>query len=104
MNLTLSRTPALNLTSVSNRVVAGERVAVEVVDEYGDPAADATVLRNGSEAATTNAEGRATFRIENPGQHELRARRDGVESDPVTIDALAGEQTAPPETTTAAPT
>ena len=104
VNLTLSRTPALNLTSVSNRVVAGERVAVEVVDEYGDPAADATVLRNGSEAATTNAEGRATFRIENPGQHELRARRDGAESDPVTIDALAGEQTAPPETTTAAPT
>jgi PGF-CTERM protein len=104
VNLSLSRTPALNLTPVSNRVVAGERVVVEVVDEYGDPAADATVLRNGSEAATTNAEGRATFRIESPGQHELQARRDGVESDPVTIDALAGEQTAPSETTTAAPT
>lgn len=104
VNLSLSRTPALNLTPVSSRVVAGERVVVEVADEYGDPASDATILLDGSEAATTSAEGRATLRIEQPGDHELRASRDGVESDPVTVEAIAGETPTEAETETPAPT
>lgn len=110
VNLSLSRTPSLNLTSVSNRVVAGERLTVEVTDEYGDPASGVSVLLDGSEAATTNDEGRATLRVEEPGEHELQASRDGVQSDPVTVDAIAestATQTATPtttETATATPT
>jgi hypothetical protein len=97
VNLSLSRTPALELSTVNQRVVAGERVVVEVVDEYGDPVEGAEILLNGTRSATTDANGQARVQIQSPGERELRARAEGVTSDPVTVEAVPSST----ETTTA---
>jgi hypothetical protein len=105
VNLSLSRTPALELTTVNQRVVAGERVVVEVVDEYGDPVEGATILLDGNETEATDENGQARVQVPSAGEHELRARGGGVTSDPVTVEAVPSETettatTEPTPTTT----
>ena len=104
VNVSVSRTPAVNLTTVSERVVAGERVAVDVVDEYGEPIPDAQITLDGEAIARTDDGGRAVVRIGNAGDHDLRASADGVQSEPVTVSAVSAETETATATSTAAPT
>jgi uncharacterized GH25 family protein len=97
-NLSTTRTPSLRITSISTRVVAGERLSAEVVDEYGDPVEGATVLLDGEPAGTTDADGRATVTVEEPGEHTLAAETDGLDAAPTTIRAI------PEDGTTSTPT
>ncbi|MFB6130881.1 MAG: hypothetical protein ABEJ28_08685 [Salinigranum sp.] len=103
VNVSISRTKAVNLTAVNNRVVAGERVAVTAVDEYGDPIEGAAVLIDGDRTATTDASGHAAVRVSDVGEHELRARFNGTDSSSVTVRALQGETATPTPTATATP-
>lgn len=99
----LSRSPSLSLTTLNQQVVVGELVAVEVTDAYGDPASGVAILLDGERVAETGDDGRVTVRIEEPGAHELRARRGGTTSGAVTVTGVttAAERTG---TTTAAST
>lgn len=100
VEVSMSLAPSLNVTSVNERTVVGESVVVDVVDEYGDPVAGATVLLDGESVATTDQSGRATVRINATGEHELVARTSDVTSDPATVRAVSADD----ETTTTAET
>ena len=86
--VSMSREPALSLTTLNERVVAGEVVAVEVTNAYGEPAAGVALLVDGERVAETDANGEATVPIEEPGDHELRARRGGTTSAAVTVRGI----------------
>ncbi len=90
VNVSISRTPSLNLTPVSNRIVAGEVVVVTVENEYEEPVQGATVLLDGNSVAETDSDGEAQVRIESVGDHTLRARAGGVSSTPSNVTALEG--------------
>ena len=105
IDVSMSLAPSLNVTSVNKRTVVGESVVVDVVDEYGDPVAGATITLDGESVATTDQSGRATVRINTTGEHRLVARTSNLTSDPVTVRAVSAadettETTATTETVT----
>jgi PGF-CTERM protein len=101
-NFTIQRAPSLALETVSDRVVAGERVRLEVTDEYGAPVTDAAILLDGEEIGETDDDGVLLATVETGGEHELRATKGSLESDAATIEAIGGETpTATPEPTPA---
>ena len=102
VDVSMNLAPSLNVTSVNQRTVVGESVVVDVVDEYGDPVAGATITLDGESVATTDQSGRATVRINTTGEHQLVARTSNFTSDPVTVRAVsaADETTATTETAT----
>jgi PGF-CTERM protein len=100
----LQRTPTLTVVPANQRVVAGESVIVTVQDEYGQPVADATVRRNGTDVATTDANGQTAIPLDQPGTYELSATASGVTSDGVTVEAISGETRETTTTTTTATT
>ncbi|MFC7045861.1 carboxypeptidase-like regulatory domain-containing protein [Halobacteriaceae archaeon GCM10025711] len=107
INVSIDRTPSINLSVLSSRVVAGERLAVEVTDEYDEPVNGAAVLLDGTEVATTNDDGEATVTIEDPGDHQLKATSGDLETDPVSVEAITGSgdtTTQATDTTTPATT
>ncbi len=103
VNVTTNRTPSLRLDSISRRVVAGEQIGVEVVDEYSDPVEDATILLDGESVGSTGADGRATVTIEEPGNHTIAAETDDLNSDSVTVRAIAEDEETPTQTQTPTP-
>lgn len=102
VNVSLSRTPSLTVDPQNRRVVAGESVIVEVVNEYNESVEDATVSLDDEPVGTTGDNGRVTVPIEDPGTHTLVAATDGLRSSPVTIEAIASEDGT--TTATATPT
>jgi hypothetical protein len=88
VTLSISREPSLSLTAVNERVVAGEVVPVEVTNAYGEPAADVELLLDGEPVGRTDANGEATVRIDEPGDHDIQARRDGTTSETVTVRGI----------------
>lgn len=104
VDVNLSRAPQVVLSTTNERVVAGERVAVEITDEYGDPVAGASVLLDGGAVGESDAEGEFEVRINDPGEHTLRADLDGHSSEPVTVEAVRDGGDDPTTTATAAPT
>ncbi|WP_380675302.1 carboxypeptidase regulatory-like domain-containing protein [Salinigranum sp. GCM10025319] len=97
----ITRESSLSLTVLNERVVVGEVVAVEVTDAYGEPAAGVGIVVDGERVAETDSNGEATVRIDAAGENELRARRGGTTSDPVTVRGVGeggGEPTAAQET------
>lgn len=106
-NITVAtrRTANVSLTASNRRVVTGESVTVAVRNAYDEPVARATVLRNGSAVGRTDAEGRLAVRIDDRGDHELRARSNGTTSDPVVVEGVVPEgadaTTSAPATATA---
>ncbi|MFA1612103.1 hypothetical protein [Halobellus rubicundus] len=100
VNLSTSRTPTLRLEPDNQRIVAGERLGVDIVNEYGEPVEGATVLLDDDSAGTSGADGRVTLVVEEPGTHSLVATADGLRSDPVTIRAIPedGETLTPSAT------
>ena len=96
VDVSVSRTPSLNLSVVNERVVVGESVVVDVAGEYGDPVEGATVVLDGESVATTDRNGRANVRIEETGEHRVVARTSDLTADPATVTGVAagGETTA----------
>ena len=84
----LSREPGLSLTALNERTVVGEMVPVEVTNAYGEPASGVTILVDGEAVAQTDQNGRATVRIEEPGDRSLQARRGGTTSESVTVRGI----------------
>lgn len=106
LNVTVRRAPNVSVSALSERVVAGERVRLEVTDEYGAPVAGASVTLDGETAATTDASGVALVRLNEAGEHAIAATNGSLESAAVTVAAIgdgatAETTTAPTETTTA---
>ncbi|UIO98591.1 carboxypeptidase-like regulatory domain-containing protein [Halobaculum sp. CBA1158] len=97
VNLTIGRTPRLNLTAVNDRVVAGERTVVRVVDAYGDPVAGATVRVDGEAVGTTGDDGSLTVRFDAEGNHTVVAETDELTAEAVTVEVVS-ERTALPST------
>jgi hypothetical protein len=88
LTLSISREPSLSLTAVNERVVAGEVVPIEVTNAYGEPAADVELLLDGDPVGRTDANGEATVRIDEPGDHDIQARRGGTTSETVTVRGI----------------
>lgn len=103
VSVSLSRTPSLTVSAVNERVLVGERVALSVTDAYDDPAAGVTVTLDGDPVGTTDDEGEIAVRIDDPGDHALRATDDDVTSDAVRVEAVDPDGTTPTPTGTDAP-
>lgn len=105
VELAVNRVDALNLTPANDRVVAGERLAVTVTDEYDEPVEGATVQLDGEVVGETDADGELRFEVSEPGNHTLVAAAAGVESDPVEIRAISeGSDATATDTATATAT
>jgi len=105
IEFSISRIPELELTADNDRILVGQRVRIEVVDEYDAPVEGAAVLVNGTTVGETNADGVLRVEIETVGVRELVARHDGVESDSVILEGVeAATETTTTETTTATTT
>ncbi|QZP37889.1 hypothetical protein [Halobaculum magnesiiphilum] len=102
VSVNLSRTPTLNVTTVNDRVLVGERNVVTVTDAYGDPVADARVLVDGEAVGTTGGDGTLTVRLDSAGNRTVVAETEDLTSSPLTI-AVVRERT-PTASPTATPT
>ncbi|MXR42698.1 hypothetical protein GRX01_15295 [Halobaculum sp. WSA2] len=98
----ITRTPILNVTTVNDRVLVGERNVVTVTDAYGDPVADARILVDGEGVGRTGGDGTLTVRLDSAGNRTLVAETDELTSAPRTI-AVVRERT-PTQTATVTPT
>lgn len=103
LTMNTSREPLLSLSSSNRRIVVGERVTLTVIDEYDDGVEGATIRRNGESIGQTDADGRLTVPMEESGEYEMVAVRDGLESDPVPIRVVSDEDDAPADTPTDTP-
>lgn len=89
LRVNLRRTPSLSVEVFSDRVVVGERLLVEVTDEYGDPVANATVLVDGVAEATTGPNGQASFQFNSPGEHEVVVEKGELTSASSTVTGVS---------------
>lgn len=102
VSLSIQRSANVSLHAANRRVVAGETVSVEVRNAYDEPLEGAEVIRGNETVGVTNADGRLAVGIPEGGSFELRARADGVTSDPVVVEGVvpAGSETVTEATTT----
>ncbi|MFC7136857.1 hypothetical protein ACFQRB_10890 [Halobaculum litoreum] len=100
----LGRTPELNVTAVNTRVLVGGRTVVTVVDAYGDPVADAAVLVDGEQVATTGGDGTATLRFDEAGDRTVVAESDELTSGELTVTVVRERTATPTPTATPDPT
>ncbi|WP_338741984.1 carboxypeptidase-like regulatory domain-containing protein [Haloplanus salilacus] len=98
----MSREPSLTIEATNERIVAGERAPVAVTNAYGEPASGVTITLDGDAVGTTDDEGELAVRIDEPGEHTLRANMDGVRSNEVGVEAIAPPSDA--TSTAASPT
>ena len=89
----LRRVPGLTLEVFSDRVVVGERVLVEVTDEYGQPVEGAAIHDGELVVATTDDAGQARVAIESAGTHQLMATMNELSSEQTTVTGVAADQT-----------
>ena len=104
LTVNTSREPLLSLSASNERVVVDEQVTVTVVDEYDNAADGVTIRRNGESVGRTDADGTLAVRMGEPGQYELVAERDGLESQPVSVRVVSDEDETATETPTETPT
>jgi len=98
------RIPRINLTTIGDRVVVGERLLVEATNEYGEPVVNASVLLNNERTARTDADGEARIRIESVGEQTIRIRKGNVRSDQVSVVGIEARTPTPSPTATPSPT
>jgi hypothetical protein len=101
LSVGVSRTPSLTLEAANERMVAGERLIVTATDAYGDPATVAGVYLDGERVGTTDSEGEARVRIDDPGDHTLYVTKDGVRSNEVQVEAISADGSGVTATATA---
>ncbi len=100
VNVSISRVPQLQLEAVNDRVVIGERVVMQVTNEYDEPVEGATVRRNDETVGETDANGQLAVTIPEPGNHTLVAEDGELRSESVTVTGVGadGETITPTET------
>lgn len=86
-NVSIQRTPAVNVEVSSDRVVVEEPTRITATDEYGNPVAGGTVSLNNEEVGETDADGTADVRIPTEGEHKISVRGDGIVSS-VTVEGI----------------
>lgn len=96
MNFTMRRSRSIALSTVSERVVAGEKLRLDVADEYGTPVGGAAILVDGESVGETNDDGVFLARLESGGSHELVAEKGSLSSSAVTVTAI--DSSTPTET------
>lgn len=103
VRVNIQRTPELNLTAESNRVLVGNQVGVSVLNAYDEPVNGATITRDGEALGAADSAGGFRFRIESAGNHTIRAETDALTSDPVIVRGLEADEDTPTSTPTATP-
>ena len=107
LDVSIHRADEINVTVLNDKVVVGQRVFIEVVDEYEDPVANGTVLLDGESVATTDSDGRARLTVDTEGEHTISVRKGSVDSgETVVTGVIVGTETTTttPETTTSTAT
>jgi hypothetical protein len=104
LSVGISRTPSLTLDAANERMVAGEQLIITATDAYGEPAAVAGVYLDGERVRTTDGEGEARVRIDDPGEHTLYVTKDGVRSNEVQVEAISADGGVATATATATAT
>jgi hypothetical protein len=84
----ISREPALNVSASNERVVVGERVRLEVTDEYGETVEGATVSVDGEQVGSTNADGVYRATIDSEGDHTIAVENNGTSAE-VTVEGVS---------------
>lgn len=84
----ISREPALNVSASNERVVVGERVRLEVTDEYGDTVEGATVSVDGAQVGTTGADGVYRAAIDSAGDHTITVANNGTTAE-ITVEGVS---------------
>lgn len=87
LNVSIQRTPAISIDSLSDRIVVGENVSIDVTDEYGTPVANASVTVDGASVGETDADGALTFGIDTAGNHTVEATAGDL-TDTATIEGI----------------
>ncbi|MFC6861954.1 carboxypeptidase-like regulatory domain-containing protein [Halomicroarcula sp. GCM10025817] len=104
VNVSISRTPRIDLTPANERVVVGESVALTVTDEYGEAVPNATVSRGEEMVGTTDAAGDITATVPTAGNVTFSAENGSLRTT-VTVEGVQpGGADTPTETATATPT
>ena len=100
----LTRRPQLNITTASDRIIAGESVSIEVTNAYEEPAPDVIITRNAESVGQTNENGELTVSIPNAESYSLIASQDSIESEPVSVRGVNVVGSTPEPTSTTTPT
>ena len=97
--VSLDRTDRLDIDA-RERVLAGNPIAIEVTDEYGDAVGNATVARDGEQVGTTDGDGEFEYPTESAGSVTLTVD-DGDIEETVSVDVVSDSDDLEP---TASPT
>lgn len=89
--LNMTRSPLLTVHAENQQIVVGENLRVEVRDEYERPVEGAAVFVDGEERAETGEDGVARVQIQTRGDVQVHAEADGLESDPITVEGVGGD-------------
>ena len=100
VRLTVQRTPELNLTAESTRVLVGNRVRVSVVNAYGEPVNGAEVSYDAQRLGQTGTDGEFRFRVESTGNHTVQARSGSLASNNLTVRGFDPDEGTPTPTPT----
>lgn len=100
----LTRRQRLNITTASDRIIAGESVSIDVTNAYEEPVAGVTITRNTEAVGQTDADGELTVPIPDAESYRLTARKESVESRPVSVQGVNVVGSTAESTTTSTPT
>lgn len=103
VNVSIARTPEINVTSANDRVVVDESVRLTVIDEYNESVPNATISRDGEVVGTTDASGEVSVTVPTAGNVTFTAE-SGTLSSEVTVEGVepGGMETATPTATATA--
>jgi len=91
-DVSMRRTPSLEVAAANQRVVVGETTRVTVINEYDEPAEDVPLLVEDAEIVRTDADGEADVPIESAGTVTIRAVYQGIESS-TTVEGVQADGT-----------
>ena len=96
VDVSISRTPDLNVAVVNRRVVVGESTILTATNEYGEPMANATVRVQGAVVGTTDAQGTIQLPVESVGNNTYEVTKGALSNSTV----VEGVEAATPTTVT----
>ena len=103
VSATIQRTPELNLTAESTRVLVGNRLRVSVVNAYGEPVNGADISYDSERLGQTGADGEFRLRVESSGNHTVQAQSGSLSSNTLTVRGFDPDAGTPTPTPTATP-
>lgn len=105
VNISTRKKPVLSFDLLNDRVVVGEKVRIQVTDQYGNPMSDISVFMDGSQAGTTDAEGVVVLTVESAGQHTIKAESGELSTNEQTLTGVRpmAERSGSTPTTTSTP-